>query len=154
MCILCYLPRDILSLSLKTHHVSVDDLVMSYTTLGGWCQLYSSKRTVRLKELRAMKKNQKILVFVHFVQVKCVRCWESGLYLNWLLQVQVSRFTFGSRDSPKTLLHLGYVFKSIPNFTGRSYFNSILFTIALQETLPVHFVCFKICKLSGVSAVA
>ena len=70
-----------------------------------------------------MEKNQKSLVFVHFVQVKCVRFWESGLYLNWLLPVQVLRFTFGSRDSPKTLLHLGYVFQSIPNLTGRSYFN-------------------------------
>ena len=61
--------------------------------------------------------------------------------------VQVSRFTFESRDSPKTLLHLGYVFRSILNFSGRSYFNSTLFTIALQESLSVHFVCFKICKL-------
>ena len=65
----------------------------------------------------------------------------------WLIPVQVSRFTFESRDSPKTLLHLGYVFRSILNFSGRSYFNSTLFTIALEESLSVHFVCFKICKL-------
>ena len=49
----------------------------------------------------------------------------------WLLSVQVSRFTFGSRDSPKALLYLGYVFQRIPDFTGRSYFDSTLFTIAL-----------------------
>ena len=35
VCTLCYLPQDLLSLFLKTHHVSVNDLVMSYTTLGG-----------------------------------------------------------------------------------------------------------------------
>ena len=52
-----------------------------------------------------------------------------------------------SQETQKTLLHLGYVFRSIPNFSGRSYFNSTLFTIALQESLSVHFVCFKICKL-------
>ena len=48
-----------------------------------------------------MKKVRKVQFFVHFVQVKCVRFWESGLYLNWLLPVQVLWFTFGSRDSPK-----------------------------------------------------
>ena len=30
-----------------------------------------------------------------------------------------------SQETQKTLLHLGYIFRSIPNFSGRSYFNSI-----------------------------
>ena len=153
MCILCYLPRDILSQSLKTHHVSVNDLVMSYTTLGEWCQLFTSKRTVRLKELRAMKKKSEkfsICTFCLSKVFKVLGVWA----VHWLLPVQVSRFISGSRNSPKTLLHLVYVSQSIPNFTGRSYFNSTSFTIALQETLSVYFVWFKICKLSRVLAVA
>ena len=61
----------------------------------------------------------------------------------WLIPVQVSRFTFESRDSPKTFLHMGYVFQSIPNITRRSFFNSTLFTIALRREISVHFVCLK-----------
>ena len=67
VCTLYYLPPDILSLFLKTQRFSVNDLVMSETTLDGWCQLYISKRTFRLQELKAMKKNQKSLIPVQFV---------------------------------------------------------------------------------------
>ena len=81
---------------------------------------------------------------------KLSRVWA----VAWLLPFQVYRFTFRSRGFHKPLLHLAYVFQNITSFTRRSYFNSISFTIALQESLSVQFVCFKICKLFGVLAVA
>ena len=76
--------------------------------------------------------------------------WAEG----WLLPSQVYRFTFRWEGFHKPLLRLAYVFQNITSFTRRSYFSSISFTIALQESLSVQFVCFKICKLFGVLAVA
>ena len=77
-----------------------------------------------------------------------------GWAVAWLLPIQVSRFTFRSKGFHKPLLHPAYVFQNIKSFIGRSYFNSTLFTIALQESSSLHFVCLKIYRLSGVLAVA
>ena len=87
------------------------------------------------------KKSEKFVICTFCLSKMCMvlEVWA----VPWRIPVQVSRFTFESRDSPKTLLHMGYVFQSIPNFTRRSFFNSTLFTIALRETLSVHFVCLK-----------
>ena len=116
VCILCCLPRDILSLSLKAQRFSVNDLVMSNTTLEGWCQLYTSKRTVRLKELRAMKKKSEkfnICTFCLSKMCKLLGVWA----VAWLLSIQVSRFAFRSRGFSKPLLHPAYVFQNMKSFT-------------------------------------
>ena len=69
------------------HNVLV--LVMSEMTLDGWCQLYISKRTFRLKELIAMKKNQKSLIPTQFnclsKMYKLLGVWA----IAWLLPDQV-----------------------------------------------------------------
>ena len=80
---------------------------------------------------------------------KLSRVWA----VAWLLPFQVSRFTFRSRGFHKLLLQLAYVFQNIKNFTGSSYFNSTLFTIALQKSLSLLFVCLKIytCSIRGFS---
>ena len=57
----------------KAHHFSANDLIISNTTLDQWCQLHTSKRTAKLKELRAMKnENKKSLLSAHFVCVQAV----------------------------------------------------------------------------------
>ena len=71
----------------------------------------------------------------------------------WLLSIQVSRFAFRSRSFSKPLLHPAYVFQNMKSFTGRSYLNSTLFKIVLQESLSLLFVCLKIytCTITGFS---
>ena len=95
------------------------------------------------------KNNQKSLISVHFVCLQPTGSLSCSLAITTSLSIyiQVERLS-------KLLLHLAYVFQNIISFTGRSYLNSTLFTIALQESLSVQFVCFKICKLFGVLAVA
>ena len=54
------------------------------------------------------------------------------------------------REAFQTPFTPGIRFQNITSFTGGSYLNSALFTKALQESLSVHFVFFKIFKLFGV----
>ena len=125
---------------------------MSNTTLEGWCQLYTSKRTVRLKELRAMKKKSEKLNICTFCLSKM--CKLLGVWaVAWLLSIKVSRFTFRSRGFSKPLLHPAYVFQNIKSFTWRSYLDSTLFKIAIQESLSLLFVCLKLytCTITGFS---
>ena len=84
------------------------------------------------------KNNQKSLISVHFVCVKAAGSLGCSLAITTTLSIyiQVERLS-------KLLLHLAYVFQNITSFTGRSYLNSTLFTIALQESLSVHFVFLK-----------
>ena len=128
---------------------------MSYMTLDGWFQLYTSKRTFRLKELRAMKKKKKkfikfnICTFCLSKMCKLLGVWA----VAWLLSIKVSRFTFRSRGFSKPLLHPAYVFQNIKSFTWRSYLDSTLFKIAIQESLSLLFVCLKLytCTITGFS---
>ena len=66
---------------------------------------------------------------------------SSFLVYIWVLRLSQTSFYTWLTFSKKTQV------------SPRSYFNLTLFAIALQESLSVHFVCFKICKLSGVLAV-
>ena len=63
---------------------------MSDTTLDGWCQLYISKRTFKLKELRAMRKNnQKSLISVHFVCVQAAGSLGCSLAITTSLSIYI-----------------------------------------------------------------
>ena len=53
----------------------------------------------------------------------------------------------------QTSFYTWLTFSKKTQVSPRSYFNLTLFAIAHQESLSVHFVCFKICKLSGVLVV-
>ena len=83
------------------------------------------------------KNNQKSLISVHFVCVQAAGSLGCSLAITTSLSIyiQVERLS-------KLLLHLAYFFQNITSFTGRSYLNSTLFTIALQESLSVYFVFF------------
>ena len=84
------------------------------------------------------KNNQKSLISVHFVCVKAAGSLGCSLAITTTLSIyiQVERLS-------KLLLHLAYVFQNITSFTGRSYLNSNLFTIALQESFSVYFFFLK-----------
>ena len=88
------------------------------------------------------KKSEKfnICTFCLSKMCKLLGVWA----VAWLLSIQVSRFAFRSRGFSKPLLHPAYVFQNMKSFTGRSYLNSTLFKIALQESLSLLFVCLKI----------
>ena len=74
------------------------------------------------------KNNQKSLISVHFVCVQAAGSLGCSLAITTSLSIyiQVERLS-------KLLLHLAYVFQNITSFTGRSYLNSTLFTIALRR---------------------
>ena len=98
------------------------------------------------------------LYFQTNCQVKGAQSYEkrksekSGLQLGYY-QFKFLGLHLGLETFTNLLFYLAYVFQNITSFTGRSYLNLALFAIALQESLSVHFVNFKICKLSGVLAV-
>ena len=88
------------------------------------------------------KKSEKfnICTFCLSKMCKLLGVWA----VAWLLSIKVSRFTFRSRGFSKPLLHPAYVFQNIKSFTWRSYLDSTLFKIAIQESLSLLFVCLKV----------
>ena len=80
---------------------------------------------------------------MNWVQVN----WQSAAPASQRSWVQIP---YGP-ETNKLLLQLAYVFQNNKNFTGNSYFNSTLFTIALQKSLSLLFVCLKIytCSIRG-----
>ena len=82
---------------------------------------------------------------MNWVQVN----WQSAAPASQRSWVQIP---YGP-ETNKLLLQLAYVFQNNKNFTGSSYFNSTLFTIALQKSLSLLFVCLKIytCSIRGFS---
>ena len=97
------------------------------------------------------KKSEKLNICTFCLSKMCklLGVWA----VAWLLSIKVSRFTFRSRGFSKPLLHPAYVFQSIKSFTWRSYLNSTLFKIALQESLSLLFVFLKLytCTITGFS---
>ena len=80
----------------------------------------------------------------------CASCWESGMKLGYY-QFKFLGLHLGREAFTNPFYTWLTFFQNIPSFTWRSYLNSTLFIIALQESLLVHFVCFekvKTCEYS------
>ena len=80
----------------------------------------------------------------------CASCWESGLKLGYY-QFKFLGLHLGREAFTNPFYTWLTFFQNITSFTWRSYLNSTLFIIALQESSSVHFVCFekvKTCECS------